>query len=364
MAKGAKFTVASGVRQSTRVGTVCVFYCARVVSHCIVPRDPRGSEPRFPYTGVNSSLHTAMARKSDSRGSKKSKPADPHADREARRYENPIASREAILALLREAESPLPMDRISRAFELESERDLEALRRRLRAMQRDGQIHVDRRGAFGAAAALHLLRCRVQGHRDGYGFAIPDGESEDVFLSARQMRSLFDGDTVLVAIAGTDRRGRPEGKVVEILERGVAQVVGRYQEESGIGFVLPDNARITQEILIPPREKNGAKSGQIVTADITHYPDQRLGAKGTVREVLGEQLDPGLEIDIAIRSHGIPWEWPEDVQREAGELREEPAESDKQHRVDLRDRPFVTIDGEDARDFDDAVYCERRRGGG
>ncbi|MEM6485625.1 MAG: ribonuclease R [Pseudomonadota bacterium] len=305
-----------------------------------------------------------MAKKPESRHAKQRGPSDPHAEREARRYEHPIASRTAILDLLRGADAPLPMEGISSAFALTSDRDLEALRRRLRAMQRDGQVHVDRRGGFGAADALHLLRCRVQGHRDGYGFAIPDGESDDVFLTARQMRSLFDGDTVLVAITGSDRRGRPEGKVVEILERGVSQVVGRYQEESGIGFVLPDNARLTQEILIPPREKNGATSGQIVTALITHYPDQRLGAKGRITEVLGEHLDPGLEIDIAIRSHNIPWEWPEAVQREAGSLRDEPSDSDKDHRVDLRDKPFVTIDGEDARDFDDAVFCERRRSGG
>ncbi|MEM6302175.1 MAG: ribonuclease R [Pseudomonadota bacterium] len=304
-----------------------------------------------------------MAKKTKSRRATKGSLVDPHAQREARRYENPIASREAILNLLRDANAPLPMEGISQALSIHLDQDLEALRRRLRAMQRDGQVHVDRRGGYGAADALHLLRCRVQGHRDGYGFAIPDGESDDVFLSARQMRSLFDGDAVLVAITGTDRRGRPEGKVVEILERGVSQVVGRYQEESGIGFVLPDNARITQEILIPPKEKNGAKNGQIVTADITHYPDQRLGAKGRITEVLGEHLDPGLEIDIAIRSHGIPWEWPESVQREAGGLRDEPSEEDKLNRVDLRDKPFVTIDGEDARDFDDAVFCERRRNG-
>ncbi|MEO0435958.1 MAG: ribonuclease R [Pseudomonadota bacterium] len=304
-----------------------------------------------------------MAKKTKAPGSARESFVDPHAERESRRYENPIASREAILDLLRGADSPIPIEKISKAFSLSSDQDLEALRRRLRAMQRDGQVHVDRRGGFGAADALHLLRCRVQGHRDGYGFAIPDGEADDVFLSARQMRSLFDGDTVLVAITGSDRRGRPEGKVVEVLERGLSQVVGRYQEESGIGFVLPDNARITQEILIPPKEKHGAKSGQIVTAEITHYPDQRLGAKGRITEVLGEHLDPGLEIDIAIRSHGIPWEWPESVQQEAGGLRDEPSEDDKHHRVDLREKPFVTIDGEDARDFDDAVFCERRRNG-
>ena len=267
------------------------------------------------------------------------------------------------MALLREASGPLGTEQLARALDLSGERDSEALRRRLRAMQRDGQLHIDRRGAYGLVEALHLLRCRVQGHRDGYGFARPLDGGDDIYLNARQMRSLFDGDTVLVAVTGADHRARPEGKVVEVLERGVSRVVGRYQEESGVGFVRPDNARINQDILIPPRLKGAAKHGQIVTAQITHYPDARSGAKGQIVEVLGEHLDPGLEIDIAIRSHGIPYEWPGAVLEEAAALGDEPRESDKAHRVDLRQRPFVTIDGEDARDFDDAVFCEKRRGG-
>lgn len=289
---------------------------------------------------------------------------DPNASREAERYDHPIASREAILELLTDRGQPLDRETIAEELRLTDERDLEALRRRLRAMQRDGQVHVNRRGGFAPAEALDLLRCRVQGHRDGYGFAIPAEGGEDVYLSARQMRSLFDGDTILVAVTGTDPRGRPEGKVVEVLERGVTQVVGRYEEDAGIGFVRPDNRRISQDILIPPKMKGGAKHGQIVGAEITHYPEGRVGAKGRITEVLGEHLDPGLEIDVAIRSHNIPWEWPEEVLAAAGQLRDEPEEEDKRHRVDLRDQPFVTIDGEDARDFDDAVCCRKRLRGG
>lgn len=291
------------------------------------------------------------------------KTSDPHAQREAQRYENPIASREMILELLKDAPKPLPNAEIAESLGLSEDQDLEALRRRLRAMQRDGQIHADRRGAYAPVEALNLLRCRVQGHRDGYGFAVvPDGD--DVFLSARQMRELFDGDTVLVGVTGMDPRGRPEGRVVEVLERGVTQVVGRYEEESGIGFVRPDNRRLSQDILIPPKERGDAAHGQIVTAEITHYPQGRIGAKGRITEVLGDHLDPGLEIDVAIRSHGIPWEWPDEVLNEAGGFRDEPTADDKRHRIDLRELPFVTIDGEDARDFDDAVCCRKRRGGG
>lgn len=296
---------------------------------------------------------------------KKGKIADPHAAREAARYDNPIPSREVILDLLNEADSPLDHDGIATRLALTEPEQLDALRKRLRAMERDGQLMVNRRGAYGLVDKMHLLHCRVQGHRDGYGFAMPvGGGEEDVYLSARQMNLVFDGDEVLVRVTGVDRRGRQEGKVVEVLARAHQTIVGRYQEESGIGYVIAENSRINHQVLIPPREKGKAVSGQIVTAEITDFPTRQLGAKGRIIEILGDHMDPGLEIDVAIRSHGIPWEWPEAVVDEAGRLEAEPLEEDKKHRVDLRKLPFVTIDGEDARDFDDAVYCEKRTLGG
>jgi ribonuclease R len=294
---------------------------------------------------------------------KKGKIADPHAAREAERYDNPIPSREVILQLLTDADQPLNHNQICRELALENEEAVDALRKRLRAMERDGQLLLNRRDAYGLVDKMHLLHCRIQGHRDGYGFAIPLTSGDDVYLSARQMQFVFDSDEVLVAVTGLDRRGRQEGKVVEVLNRGTRSLVGRYQEESGIGFVVPDNNRINHQILIPPKLKGKALSGQIVTVEITDYPVRNFQAKGRVSEVLGDHMDPGMEIDVAIRSHDIPWEWPDEVIDEAGRLEAEPLEEDKQHRVDLRDLAFVTIDGEDARDFDDAVYCEKRRGG-
>ncbi|MEZ5503130.1 MAG: ribonuclease R [Halioglobus sp.] len=295
---------------------------------------------------------------------KKGKIADPHAAREAARYENPIPSREVILEMLTAAEKPLDHGTIAQSLGLVEDEQVEALQKRLRAMERDGQLMVNRRGAYCLVNKMNLLHCRVQGHRDGYGFAMPLGEGDDIYLNARQMHFVFDGDEVLVQVTGEDRRGRLEGKVVEVLQRKHKSVVGRYQEDSGIGYVIPDNGRLTQQILIPPKEKGKARSGQIVTAEITDYPTRQLGAKGRIAEVLGDHLDPGMEIDVAIRSNGIPWEWPDEVLAEAASLEAEPLEEDKQHRIDLRNLPFVTIDGEDARDFDDAVYCEERKGGG
>ena len=295
--------------------------------------------------------------------SKPNRSADPHAARERDRYKHPIPSREAILGLLEAADAPMAFGGIAAQLDLSSERDLDALRKRLRAMQRDGQIISGRRGAYGVPKRMDLLRCRIMGHRDGYGFARPLEGGDDLFLSAREMYQVFDGDEVLVSMARVDRRGRAEGQVVEVLTRAHTKVVGRYMEESGIGFLLPHNTRIRNHILIPPKAKSGARHGQLVSVALTDYPSATLGAKGEVEEVLGDHLDPGLEIDVAIRAHGIPWEWPDEILREAGALGEEPTAADKTHRVDLRDVPFVTIDGEDARDFDDAVWCAPQANG-
>ena len=190
-----------------------------------------------------------------------------------------------------------------------------------------------------------------------------DGD-DDLYLAPGRWRWCSTATRRWRACPVVDNRGRREGKIVEVLKRANTEVVGRYYEEGGIGAVIPDNARINHDVLIPPKEKNGAQHGQIVVAELTSYPTRQLGAKGRITEVLGEHLDPGLEIDVAIRSHGIPHEWPEAVLKEAAALADQPAEADKQGRVDLRDLAFVTIDGEDARDFDDAVYCEKKRGGG
>lgn len=298
---------------------------------------------------------------------KKTRKKDPHAAREAAKYDKPIPSREFILSLLKQSDKPLSRLAIATALGIAGNDEAEeALRRRLRAMERDGQLHSNRRGCYGPVDKLNLLHCRVQGHRDGYGFAVPKppATGDDVYLNSRQMAMVFDGDEVLVAVTGEDRRGRREGKVVEVLVRHTTEIAGRYYEESGIGYVEADNANITQHILIPPKDKGDAKHGHIVGCEITAYPQGRLGAKGRITEILGEHLDPGLEIDVAIRSHGIPWRWPETVQAEAAQLGDEPGRKDKRGRFDLTAAAFVTIDGEDARDFDDAVYCEKRRGGG
>jgi ribonuclease R len=287
---------------------------------------------------------------------------DPEAAREAEKYENPIPSRELIIQHLSERGSPASREQLEEEFGLSSEDDIEALRRRLRAMERDGQLIYTRRGAYAPVDKLDLVCGRVSGHRDGFGFLIPDDHSDDLFLSPAQMRLVFDGDRCLARVAGLDRRGRREGAIVEVISRAHETIVGRYQEESGIGFVMADNPKIQQEVLVTPGRSMDAKPGQFVEIKITHWPTQRFQPQGDVVEVIGNYMAPGMEIDVALRSFDIPHVWPDAVKREASKLKPEVEEKDKQKRVDLRHLPFVTIDGEDARDFDDAVYCEKLSG--
>ena len=289
---------------------------------------------------------------------------DPHAQREAQKYDNPIPSREFIMDHLRDRSGPATLKQVSFELALFEAEDVEALRRRLRAMERDGQLISDRKGAYGAIHKMDLIHGRIIGHRDGFGFLKPDEGGDDLFLSHRQMRAVLDGDKALARIIGVDRKGRSEGAIVEVTEHNTQQVVGRLTKENGICFVRPDNQRISQDVLISSDNVLQAQHGQYVTVRITHQPNKRNQAVGEIAEILGEHMAPGMEIDVAIRTHEIPHEWPLEASLEAAQLAPQVTEADKHDRIDLREMPFVTIDGEDARDFDDAVYCRKRTLGG
>lgn len=303
---------------------------------------------------------------------------DPAAEREARNYANPIASRELILETLEKAPGPLSKFKLAELLSIEGEDPEEGLRRRLIAMERDGQIIRNRRGAYGPVSKMDLVRGRVSGHRDGYGFVIVPGD-DDIYLANRQMRKAFDGDEVLVRVSGTDFKGRREGSIVEVIERNTSHIVGRFVGGPGNPRVRPDNPRIVQDIFIAKDSSTkdsitkdsitkdsrlSVKEGQFVTVEITKQPDRFGTVEGTIAEVLGDHMAPGMEIDVAIRAHDIPHIWPASVEKESEAFMDAVAEKDKRGRIDLRDLPLVTIDGEDARDFDDAVYCERKKGGG
>ncbi|WP_075182747.1 ribonuclease R [Pantoea sp. 1.19] len=289
---------------------------------------------------------------------------DPFQQREAEKYDNPIPSREFILAHLDKREKPASREELANELGLSSEEHLEALRRRLRAMERDGQLVFTRRQCYALPERLDLSRGKVIGHRDGYGFLRVEGSKDDLYLSAEQMKMCMHGDEILAQALGADRKGRREARVVRVVEPRNPQIVGRYFTDAGVGFVVPDDSRLSFDILVPPEETQGARMGFVVVVELLQRPTRRSKAIGKVVEVLGDNMGTGMAVDMALRTHDIPHVWPEAVEKEIASLREEVPESAKQGRVDLRQLPLVTIDGEDARDFDDAVYCEKKRGGG
>ncbi|HIG0327485.1 TPA: ribonuclease R [Legionella pneumophila] len=294
--------------------------------------------------------------------SKKSK--DPFYKREREKYAEPIPSREYIMEILDEYGRPMSRSKLFDKLDLSSESQQESLGFRLKAMLRDGQIMQDRRGRFCLLQKINLLRGTVQGHPDGFGFFIPDDGSEDMVLSAKEMRAVMHGDVVLAYQSGLDRRGRPEAKIHEVLEHANATVVGRFFTDHGVNFVIPDSKRLTQDISIPQEFIGDAKNGQIVLVELIAYPNKRSQAIGRVIHILGEHMAPGMEIQVAIHAHGIPFEWPDDVLAEVGKIPQQISEEQLKGRTDLRNLPFVTIDGEDAKDFDDAVYCYKKPKGG
>ncbi|MGM0563938.1 MAG: ribonuclease R [Pseudomonadota bacterium] len=290
---------------------------------------------------------------------------DPNGAREASKYDHPTASREYILKIVREMGPPLSGADVADALGISPEDDdsLDVLEFRLKAMVRDGQLVINRRGGLIPVDEKDLVRGRVTAHPDGFGFLVPEEGGEDLYIHAKQMDALFHGDQVIMRRAGKGRGGKTEGRLVEVLERGVTHVVGRLTIEGGMAFVESENKRITQDVLVPLDKTLGAESGQVVRAEITHYPTRRHQAQGMVVETLGEHMAPGMEIDIAIHSHNLPNEFPEEVLAAANALGDEVAEEDKRGRTDYRDLPFITIDGADAKDLDDAVYAEPKEDG-
>jgi ribonuclease R len=291
------------------------------------------------------------------------KTQDPFLDRESEKYDNPIPSREFILELLKQNNQPLTRRNITKLLGLKGEDEIEALRRRLRAMERDGQLLRNRKNAYGIVKKMNLIHGRVMGHPDGYGFLIPDEGGEDLFLSEREMRVVLHGDKALARVTGTDRRGRKEGAIVEVIKRHNDRIVGRLFSDAGIFFLVPNNRRISQDILIPPQNLMDATEGQVVEIEITEHPNKHRSPLGKVVNVLGDHLAPGMEIDIALRAFDLPHVWSIEAIKQAESYGSDIPSSSINDRLDLRDLPLVTIDGEDARDFDDAVFAEKLESG-
>ncbi len=282
---------------------------------------------------------------------------DPFLEREQTRYEKPLPSREFILQILEQQGAPVTESRLFRLLDIE-EIEEPLMLRRLAAMERDGQLIRNRRNAICVVDKIDLVVGRVQGHPDGFGFLIPDEGGEDLFLGGTQMAQVLHGDRVLARPGPTGPRGLREASVVEVLERANQTLVGRYLQKHGIGVVVPEERRISQDLLVPAGARRGAKPGQVVVAEIVEQPTRHAQPMGRILEVLGDYDDPGMEIEIALRKHRLPFEFPRDVQRRAARFPGTVTEKEMRDRIDIRQIPLVTIDDETARDFDDAVYCE------
>jgi ribonuclease R len=283
-------------------------------------------------------------------------PRDPRdADRAERRYEHQIPSRDEIAAAMERTGHPLTLEALAPQFEINTEQHQRALEARLRAMVRDGQLIRNRASEYCLTRHIDLVTGTVLAHRDGFGFLRPDDGSADVYLSAREMHVLWDGDRIAVRTSDTPR-GK-EGHLAEILARGKAHVVGLFRRERGIDSVIEEgDTRI--EILIARDESGGAKPGDIVKVEVLEHPTKRSHAVGRVVQIVGRHDQPSIETDVAMLAHGIPYEWPIDALAEARAFPKDVPATAKEGREDLRSLPLVTIDGADARDFDDAVFAE------
>lgn len=289
---------------------------------------------------------------------------DPFYQREKEKYEKPVASREYLLELLVKAQKPLSFLEFCQLLDAKDEDSRIGIQRRLRAMEREGQVEFTRDKKYAKLKTEDLIQGRVIGHRDGFGFLKRDDGEKDLFIHNAQMATVLHGDIVLVKESGTDNRGRREARIAKIIEPRSEPIVGRYFFENNVGVVIPDDSRINHEIMIPKEQTNGARQGHIVVVEIIQRPRKRVNAIGKIIEVLGEHMAPGMEIDMALRTFDIPHDWPKGVDRQVKGLNEQVPEEAKEGRIDLRQLPLVTIDGEDARDFDDAVFCEPLDNGG
>ena len=282
---------------------------------------------------------------------------DPYLERERAQYDFPLPSREFVLQMLAQRGVPVSSEELAQMLEITPE-EIDVFNRRLRAMERDGQIMRNRKNAVCVVDKLDLIKGKVQGHADGFGFLVPDDGSPDLFLGPKEMHKVLHGDRVMVREIGLDRRGRREGAIVEVLEHVNQRLVGRLFAEHGILFVVAENKRISQDILVSPGQEMDAKPGQVVMVEIIQQPSKHAEPIARVAEVLGDYGDPGMEIEIALRKHELPNIFPSEVEKLSGKLPKKVLKKDHAGRQDIRHLPLVTIDGETARDFDDAVYCE------
>ncbi len=288
---------------------------------------------------------------------------DPFQDRESENYERPIASREYLLKILTDAGKPLSFDDIADEVHIPLDQE-EALQRRLMAMCRDAQITRDREERFLLVDKTDLIAGRFSAHPDGFGFVVRDDGEKDLFVHDKQAMKVYDGDRVLVRAAQFRGRGDAEAKIVEVTDRAHDSLVGQVRRHDGIWLVEPRNRKLVHPVVIHPEQTAGAEEGQYVSVMLTTQPSSKASPTGRIIQIIGHDDDPGIEIAVAVGTHDLPHHFSETAVQQAAGYGESIDQSIAQTRKDLRDMPFVTIDGEDSRDFDDAVYAQRSSTGG
>ncbi|WP_127836291.1 ribonuclease R [Clostridium prolinivorans] len=268
--------------------------------------------------------------------------------------------REAIIEFMREkAYKPMSIYELANSFNI-SKDEFYIFEDTINEMEKDGEILKTRTDHYGLPERMGLVVGKLQGHQKGYGFVIPENNESDVFIPISSMSGAMHGDKVIAKVTKEEQGGkRREGEIIRILKRNNKTIIGIYEDSKNFGFVIADNKRIAQDIFIPKNDKNGAKTGQIVIAEITAWPDGRRNPEGRIIEILGNKGDKGIDILTIIRKYGLPEEFPPKVERYADNISEEIPEEEYKRREDLRSLNMVTIDGEDAKDLDDAVSIER-----
>jgi ribonuclease R len=283
---------------------------------------------------------------------------DPEFADQVKQYKNPIPSRTALIQFLEKEKKLLKLESIALKIGIQNDEQFEGLRIRLRSMVRDGQLLVNRRNGYGVRSKLALIQGRVSAHPDGFGFLISEELDEDAFITPKQMRMVMDGDVVLADVQPAFKgNGKHDAFIVEVLQRAHSTVAGRLIDEEGLAYIKADNSRIG-DIMIPREAMGSAKHNDYVTVSIKKYPEKHRPAYGEVIAILGQQLNHELSMQLTIVSEGLPHEWPEAVENFRNQIPKSVDEANIGPHKDIRHLPLVTIDGADARDFDDAVYAE------
>jgi len=280
-----------------------------------------------------------------------------------RRERRSDLSVEQILELMKEEDRPLLLKEVLHRLGHQKEQRQKA-REYLRDLADKGKVVRIRGNRYGLPSKMNLIVGRVKTHPDGYGFVIPEaGGEEDIFISPRNLKEAMNGDRVVARVESIRRKGK-EGSVIRILERKTRKVVGKFMRAKNYSYIIPEDERILQEVFIPEGETKRARPNQIVVAEITQYPTERARPEGRITHILGYPDDPEIEPQIIIHKYELPYRFSSVVLREAQNLPPAPSSHEYRDRVDLREIPTFTIDGENARDFDDAVSIERERDGG